>query len=226
MRRRTAFTLVELLVVIAIVGVLVSLLLPAIQFARATARNATCKNNLRQIGIGIHLFANTNDGRFPFNVHHSDEASWLYTLSPYIEGVDEIRICPDDPNGESRLKGTEFAGTSYIISEFVSTEATEGAVLNLHRLKATSKLVIMFEAADKIGPRDDHAHVSSWYSLVHMTNKDVFLAMQKEAAVARHGQWANYLYADGHVNSHSRSEVEEWVLEDIANKSCVFKPIW
>jgi prepilin-type N-terminal cleavage/methylation domain-containing protein len=96
MRRRAAFTLVELLVVIAIIGVMVGLLLPAVQAARESARSMSCKNNLHQISLAVDMFVNANGcypparyqprpGDTPSLSCGGSETTWLVRIMPYAE---------------------------------------------------------------------------------------------------------------------------------------------
>ena len=98
---RSAFTLVELLVVIAIIGILVSLLLPAVQAAREAARRMQCSNNLKQLGLALHNYESAHK-RFPAGrneLRHSPHSSLL----PYIEQTNaanliDFRVRWDHPN--------------------------------------------------------------------------------------------------------------------------------
>lgn len=88
---RTGFTLVELLVVIAIIGILIALLLPAVQSAREAARRSQCANNLKQLGLGFHNFASAYGGFPPRRWMRSTQGigggytGWGTFLLPFIE---------------------------------------------------------------------------------------------------------------------------------------------
>jgi prepilin-type N-terminal cleavage/methylation domain-containing protein/prepilin-type processing-associated H-X9-DG protein len=88
LRRFAGFTLIELLVVIAIIGVLVALLLPAVQKIRDSANNTKCKNNLRQLGLGLFHYQ-TNFRKFPDGSYCTTNSAcfqdWAISILPYIE---------------------------------------------------------------------------------------------------------------------------------------------
>ncbi|QDU53828.1 prepilin-type N-terminal cleavage/methylation domain-containing protein [Aeoliella mucimassa] len=243
MRKPSGFTLVELLVVIAIIGVLVALLLPAIQSARGSARRTQCANNMRQLGLAIHQYAETHDGRFPLMAYHNadqsnsaEEAkSWIATLAPYTENVDELRLCSEDV---SRLEKLEDTATSYAMNGYLREpkqvdttglppvlaqavrQSNEGLMSSLYDLRQTHDTLLMVEGvAARLSMHYDHVHSYAWFTEVNLANRGaphfaILSEVEKEIALDRHGgKVANYLYADGHVQVISQQQIAEWCAE-------------
>jgi prepilin-type N-terminal cleavage/methylation domain-containing protein len=82
---RTGFTLVELLVVIAIISILIGLLMPAVQSARESANRIKCANNLKQIGLAIHLYHDQANRLPPSRRTMKESPSWAWLILPQLE---------------------------------------------------------------------------------------------------------------------------------------------
>ena len=228
MRPRCAFTLVELLVVVAIIALLMALMVPAVLSARETGRRLSCLNNLHQFGFGMLQYADTHNGEFPFTYHAGNTQSWIVTVSPYVENVNDMRLCPDDPMGEQRVQADAggISGTSYVINEYVAYQTTDGfSVQNMKQMASTHNLIVLFEGADNGRTAlDDHVHTSTWYSPVQIARGTLWNTITAEINPIQHVDCANYLYADGHADTISLDTFQNWVQQDIASGTNFARP--
>lgn len=215
---RTGFTLLELLVILAIVAILASLLLPALVGTRRRADAIRCAENLRQIGLGLRLYADDDaHGRLPGEDRSGPpplgldpRPSWIFTLGNAIENVERLRLCPSDSlRAWLRTNG----GCSYVLNEYTSADASPGEThptplvdpeghrwnetpreRRLDFLPRPSETFLVFEAS-RLGQLlgDARTRPDTWaLGWPHVLS---------DIDPHRHGRGANYLFADGHVES-------------------------
>jgi prepilin-type N-terminal cleavage/methylation domain-containing protein/prepilin-type processing-associated H-X9-DG protein len=189
---RGGFTLVELLVVIAIIGILVALLLPAVQYVRNSARRTQCLSQMRQIAIAMEGYMDSKGsrGRFPSAAqlpHTTPNLPSLVTvLAPYMEANNLVYNCPGDIY-YIKDDGSFDYSTSFFIKEGLSYEyigynPSNGALANKTRPQV-------------YGTKDSMTNIRNAATIILANDFDSF-----------HGPTAdtgsrNFVFLDGHADS-------------------------
>jgi len=147
-----------MLVVIVIIGILVALLLPALQMARERSRQATCKNHLHQFALAVEMYKNDFPDFYP---------PWISTLHPAYMPTAEVYICPtDDSRGEEGGVPDWFSEPEYNASQYPETDDIKTRDTDMTPWTGTLKDIAMTargaDDPDTKGPRNTDIEVCSY----------------------------------------------------------------
>lgn len=226
MRRERGFTLIELLVVIAIISILAAILLPALTRARIAARSASCKSNLRQIGMAVEMFKTEHHDFYPQACNSGFTKFWWGTrsgygkdavvdplkgyLAPYLKGGG-INSCPQFVPARFELVAAGatagYAYNSYYVggngneiapdwSNWPGMPAKDGEVPNPAQ-------TVMFCDSAQIDPFGASSRLrENWLLDPPSMNYNPPAPYKPQPLVHfRHGGTANVLFCDGHVST-------------------------
>ncbi len=191
------FTLIELLVVIAIIGILAGILLPVLSRARESARKTQCMSNVKQIGMGLIMYANENSESFPSDSAYSESSPAMRGLNLlYDTYVSDNKVfnCTSDATVTSALNSGMSASTSDGMEAFTSTQCSYG--YDRSHTQADDADVAL--ASDR--PPSDTTKSSDNHN----------------------GRGQNVVYVDGHVE-FVNSPLAGWYASDGTTRDNIFK---
>jgi prepilin-type N-terminal cleavage/methylation domain-containing protein/prepilin-type processing-associated H-X9-DG protein len=209
--RKQGFTLIELLVVIAIISILAAILFPVFARARENARRASCQSNLKQLALGVLMYAQDYDNHFvPYWTLYGGVQSpkgcsstpyateWPILVYPYVKSV-QLYICPDKTtaawSGECRaLSGVSY-GINYYLATGTGSAGSIGAGPHESAITQPSLTALFTDTMDNLGTLSGvGSGIDQSYTMGLASSPT-----GSDNVDPRHMDGVNVAYADGHV---------------------------
>ena len=197
-QKRSGFTLIELLVVIAIIAILAAILFPVFAQARVAARGASSQSNVRQQSLGIIMYAQDYDERFPLNAQYPQSAAsnWDKALFPYLKSA-TVYHCPQDEKP---------VGISYIYNDFLHSAVQS----KIDFLSNTILLTDSSHSAEYTRPgHGDPLQYNVGHSIANEAIEADGFSWDSPAKrdVFKHNGMANLVFLNGHVKTSKEGRI-------------------